>query len=127
VEVLIFEDGGLVLTKRCIEPYMGMWHIPGGTVYFGESVEDATMRVAKDELGVGVEVLGFQGVIEYPNHSREEIGFDHPVGLAMECRRVSGEYVGSSEGIEIEVFEKLPENMIEDQRFFLRNKKGRLV
>ena len=38
VEVVISEPGrGVLLSLRDIEPCRGMWHLPGGTVRFGEA------------------------------------------------------------------------------------------
>ena len=83
VEVVIQGPQGIVLTKRTAGPCSGLWHLPGGTVRFGEPLESAVHRVAFDELGVGVSVGRFLGYIEYPSHYLN--GLDSPVGLAFLC------------------------------------------
>src|SRR5581483_5588422 len=69
VEVVITAPSrGVLLSLREIEPCRGMWHLPGGTVRFGEPATEAVVRVARDELGLDVEVGPLLGYIEYPSH-----------------------------------------------------------
>lgn len=56
VEVIVNTSQGIILTKRLISPCVGMWHIPGGTVYFGEKLEEAANRIADDELGIDIDI-----------------------------------------------------------------------
>lgn len=41
----------VLLTKRTIEPYKGMWHLPGGGIVKGESILDAARRHVAKETG----------------------------------------------------------------------------
>jgi ADP-ribose pyrophosphatase YjhB (NUDIX family) len=43
--------------KRRAEPGKGRWSIPGGTVHLGEKVRDATIREAKEESGLDIEII----------------------------------------------------------------------
>jgi ADP-ribose pyrophosphatase YjhB (NUDIX family) len=52
VDVIIQYGGGVVLIQRKNEP-LG-WAIPGGFVDYGESLEQAAVREAKEETGLGV-------------------------------------------------------------------------
>ena len=82
VEVILRDARrGVVLALRDIPPNIGSWHIPGGTVLYGERVIDAVRRVARMELGVAVDVGELLGYIEYPSHV--EAGIDSPVGMAF--------------------------------------------
>ncbi len=54
--VIVAPDRGELLMLRGIPPYVGSWQIPGGTVTFAEPLVDAVKRVARDELGLTVEV-----------------------------------------------------------------------
>ncbi len=72
VEVIIKGDKGILMTKRAIPPYVGMWHFPGGTVYYKETITAAINRVAKDELGVEVKIERFIGFLHYPNLIQDE-------------------------------------------------------
>jgi 8-oxo-dGTP diphosphatase len=57
VGAVILQDGKLILVKRKAEPEKGRWSIPGGTVHLGEKVRDATIREAKEESGLDIELL----------------------------------------------------------------------
>jgi hypothetical protein len=79
--VIVSSEHGVLLMLRDIPPNVGAWHIPGGTVLFGEPLTNAVKRVARDELGLDVTVGDLLGYIEYPSHY--ENGLDSPVGLAF--------------------------------------------
>ena len=117
VEVILRLPAGLVLVKRDIEPCKGQWHLPGGTVRFGESLPDAVRRVAAYEIGVDVEVERLVGYIEYPKmHADGYAGW--PVGIAFATRLVGGTLAGSDQGAEVACFRTLPDNMLAEQAIF---------
>ena len=74
---------GVVLTRRSSGPSAGLWHLPGGTVRFGEPLADAMRRVAAAETGMNVDAGPLLGYIEYPSHYLA--GLDSPVGIAFLC------------------------------------------
>ncbi len=56
VDILIeLEPGGIVLIKRKNPPYG--WAIPGGFVDYGESLEEAAIREAKEETNLDVVLI----------------------------------------------------------------------
>lgn len=55
-------DGGIILLRRGFEPGKGLLTIPGGFVDLGESVEQAAVREAMEELQIRVELNGLVGV-----------------------------------------------------------------
>ena len=56
VDIIIELDSeGVVLVKRKNPPYG--WAIPGGFVDYGESLEEAAVREAKEETGLNVELV----------------------------------------------------------------------
>lgn len=57
VDIIIeLEDRGLVLIERKNAPFG--WALPGGFVDYGESLEAAAMREAREEISLEVELLG---------------------------------------------------------------------
>ena len=116
VEVVIYTpQRGVLLMLRDIPPNVGAWHIPGGTVLFGERVTDAVRRVARDELGLDVSVGDLLGYIEYPSHY--ENGLDSPVGLAFATVPAAGTDIGAPEGCGW--FASLPAGLYAEQAEFL--------
>jgi len=57
VGAVILQDGKLILVKRRAEPGKDRWSIPGGSVHLGEKVRDATIREAKEESGLDIEIV----------------------------------------------------------------------
>lgn len=55
VDIIIEFRGGIVLIERKNPPYG--WALPGGFVEYGESLEDAARREAKEETSLDVELL----------------------------------------------------------------------
>ena len=115
VEVIVQSSRGILLTKRASGPCSGLWHIPGGTVRFGEPLVAAVSRVAVMEVGLRLQAGPLLGYIEYPSHYLN--GLDSPVGLAFLCQL--GEEQGSTSGAEGKWFTVPPEPMHAEQRDFL--------
>ncbi len=66
VACLIFNsEGKLLLTRRAIDPALGMLDLPGGFVEPMERVEDAVVREIREELGV--EVIKSDFLVSFPN------------------------------------------------------------
>ena len=120
IEVIIDTPQGIILTKRLISPWEGMWHIPGGTIYLGEKIDEALNRIADDEIGVKINIKNMIGIIEYLG--QHEKGFAHSVGIAFLCELKQGEQQklrGSFQGEEIEMFKTIPDSTIPEQKTFL--------
>lgn len=117
VEILLQRDGRTYLTLRDIEPCKGLWHLPGGTVRFGERLLEAVRRIARRELNIDVREAGLRGTIEYPSHF--ENGLDSPVGIVFAVQSFEGTVTPNQEASRGDWFAELPANMHEEQRQFL--------
>lgn len=123
VEVVVVEPGrGVLLTRRDIPPNEGAWHIPGGTVLFGEPLVATVKRVALDELGLEVDVGELLGYVEYPSHY--ENGLDSPVGLAFRAHPVTADGAAPELPTGGEWFTALPPGLYPEQREFLTRELG---
>lgn len=122
VEVLLINKNNILLANRSIYPYKGFWHVPGGTVYYKEKVENAVIRVADKELGLKVKAERFVGFIHYPELI-DNYGWDWPIGAAYLVSIISGKIKGSSEGKKVKYFNKLPDKIIPSQKEFIINHK----
>lgn len=123
VEVVITSaERGVLLTLRDIPPNVGAWHIPGGTVLFGEPVVEAVRRVARFELGLEVSVGELLGYIEYPSHY--ENGLDSPVGLAFRAEPAGASPQGPRLPDGCAWFPRLPAGLYSEQREFLARRLG---
>jgi 8-oxo-dGTP diphosphatase len=72
--VVLKKDDKLLLVKEVLESKKEYWIFPGGGVEFGETIEEAAVREAKEETGLDVEIkefLGFKEVIvpKYDYHT----------------------------------------------------------
>ncbi len=119
VEVIVVSTDGVLLSRPEAGPWKGLWHIPGGTVRFGERLTDAVLRVARDELAVEVAIDRFLGYVEYPGYLYAGQGW--PVGLDFMVHLTAS----SAEGFRpkpdtAEWFEHLPDGMHQEQKGFLQ-------
>ena len=62
VAVVIGDDRGVLLGRRCIDPGAGLWSFPAGYVNRGEVLEEAAAREVLEELGLAVRLTGLVGV-----------------------------------------------------------------
>jgi ADP-ribose pyrophosphatase YjhB (NUDIX family) len=118
VEVIVASGDGVLLTRREAGPCQGLWHIPGGTVRFGEPLTDAVRRVARQELGLEVTADRLLGYIEYPSHLAR--GLDWPVGMAFRADMAPSSAGRPWDRPAAAWFARLPDNMHDEQRAFLR-------
>ena len=67
-DIFIFdEDFNFILIKRKNNPYKDYWALPGGFVEYGESVENAAIREAKEETSIDVELIDLVNVYSQPD------------------------------------------------------------
>ena len=116
VDLALVDGNGLLLSKRDIPPFQGLWHFPGGRVYHNETVAEAAARIADAELGITIALEAFAGYIEIPNEGT----FTHSVSLVFFGKRVGGEVRGSRQAQEARTWKELPEDTLPAQKDFLK-------
>lgn len=109
VEVLLTRDGhDLLLVFRDDEDWQG-WHIPGGWMACGESVDQAADRVALRELGIHVRVKQVLDAYAWPDHP-----YAHAVSILCVCERAERLVVPGVGTF----FLQLPDSMVAHHRDF---------
>ncbi len=114
-DIIIEIDGaGIVLIKRKNPPHG--WAIPGGFVDYGESVEAAAVREAKEETSLDVELTRLLGVYSDPDRDPRF----HTVSTVF-VARASGTPIGQDDAAEARVFtrDNLPDDLAFDHRSIL--------
>ena len=107
VDAVIKSKDGIVLVKRDIEPGKGKWHLPGGSVFYGEKLEAAVKRKAFEETGLRVKVKKFLLVHEIPfRHVRR-----HDVTLVYLAQPTGGNLRAGKGNRDARFFKKLPRNI----------------
>lgn len=86
VDTVIIDDNDMVLIQRLNNPYKDYWALPGGFVNYGECVEDAAVREAKEETNLDVELIKLVGV--YSNPDRDPRG--HTVSVVYLAKIIGG-------------------------------------
>ncbi|MEN6378984.1 MAG: NUDIX hydrolase [Methanofastidiosum sp.] len=67
VDIIIFLDNKLVLIKRGRGPFRNFFALPGGFVEYGETVENAAIREAKEETGLEITNISLLGIYSKPD------------------------------------------------------------
>ncbi|MBS3094225.1 NUDIX hydrolase [Candidatus Pacearchaeota archaeon] len=108
--------GEILLTLRKHNP-VGFWHLPGGMIYYNESVENAVHRLAKEELNAEVKIIKHSGFIDWFDY----IGGDKPISIVFEVKLVSPEnkIKLDFQASEWKFFSEIPENILKEQKQFL--------
>lgn len=86
VGVLLIKNGKVLLTKRAIEPYKGLYDTIGGFVKNGETPEEASIRETKEETGLDIKLIDIIGF--YADRYGE--GGDHITPIAYVAKITGG-------------------------------------
>ena len=109
VDVIIMVAGGIVLIKRKNPPFG--WALPGGFVDYGESLEQAAIREAKEETSLDIELVSQLGAYSEPTRDPRH----HTITVVF-VSRAPGKPLAADDAIEIGVFnqENLPHPLVFD-------------
>lgn len=110
-------DGSVVLVKRLSPPFRDFYAIPGGFVEYGETIEEAAVREAKEETGLDVKIERLVGVYSDPDRDPRE----HIITVAYLAEEIGGRLRPSSDAREIKAFRKIPSKPAFDHRKILHD------
>ncbi|MCK4352169.1 NUDIX hydrolase [candidate division WOR-3 bacterium] len=114
VDIIIEYRDGIILIDRKNPPYG--WAIPGGFVEYGESVEDAAIREAKEETSLDVEKLTQFHVYSAPD--RDPRGHTIAVVFTAKGKGIQ-KACSDAKGIGIFTKNTFPHNIVFDHREIL--------
>ena len=111
VDIIIKVNEGIVLIKRKNPPHG--WALPGGFVDYGESLETAAVREAKEETSLDVTLISQLGAYSAPNRDPRH----HTISVVF-IAEADGTPVAADDALLAEIFtsENLPDNMAFDHR-----------
>jgi len=117
VDIIIeFEERGVILIDRLNPPHG--WALPGGYVDYGESLESAAVREAKEETSLDVALIGQFHAYSDPARDPRQ----HNISIVF-IARASGNPKAASDAKSIGVFSKddLPQPLVFDHSQILRD------
>jgi ADP-ribose pyrophosphatase YjhB (NUDIX family) len=117
VDIIIeIESKGIVLIKRKNPPYG--WALPGGFVDYGESLEEAAVREAKEETDLDVRLIGQLHTYSDPRRDPRH----HSISTVY-VAKTNGIPHAKDDAIEIGIFNEtnLPDGIAFDHRIILRD------
>ncbi len=120
IDLVVKTGEGVLLTKRDIVPWRGQWHLPGGTILFQETLEDAVQRIALEELNLNVAIEKLLDTAEFFNDAK---GFEHSVSVTYLVKVLGGDLKVNEEASSAQFFKTLPENTIKEHKEFLISQK----
>jgi 8-oxo-dGTP diphosphatase len=116
VDAIIETGGGIILIKRKNPP--PGWAIPGGFVDYGETIEDAVIREAKEETGLDIKLIR-----QFHTYSDPKRDPRHHTVSTIFIASASGTPVAADDAKEAGIFTKdtLPEDIAFDHRQILED------
>jgi 8-oxo-dGTP diphosphatase len=85
-DMILIEEGKILLIKRAAEPWKGQWAIPGGRIEDDESAEQCLKREMREETGLEVESIKLIGI--YSDPKRDPRGI---IAAAYLVKRTGGQ------------------------------------
>ena len=111
VDIIIRLKGGIVLIERKNPPHG--WALPGGFVDYGESLETAAVREAREETSLDVRLISQLGAYSDPDRDPR-----HHTLSVVYIAEADGMPVAADDALSAEIFtsETLPDCMAFDHR-----------
>ena len=114
------DKGEILLVRRGIEPFKGMWDLPGGFIQPGETFEESVKRELQEELSVKVELIkiidGYNDIYIY--ESKEQKIVSPTICFVVAVKVVSGTLTPGDDITECKFF---PKNTVLKQKVAFKN------
>jgi ADP-ribose pyrophosphatase YjhB (NUDIX family) len=116
VDIIIENNDGILLIKRKNPPEG--WALPGGFVDYGESLESAAVREAKEETGLDVELTR-----QFHTYSDPKRDPRHHTITTVFIAKATGKAVAGDDAKEVGMFgrDALPEQIAFDHRKIMQD------
>ena len=116
VDIIIRYKEGIILIKRKNPPEG--WALPGGFVDYGETLESAAVREAKEETGLEIKLLRQFHTYSDPERDPRQ----HTISTVF-IAEASGEAIAGDDAVESETFHKdrLPVKIVFDHKQILED------
>ncbi len=97
---VVLSDQRVLLIRRGKQPLVGRWSIPGGTVEWGETLEQALVREMAEETGLEVEPQELLTVFDWIEREGDRVVFHYVIADYL-CRCLSGTARAGSDALEV--------------------------
>jgi ADP-ribose pyrophosphatase YjhB (NUDIX family) len=116
-DIIIEMENGIILIRRKNPPHG--WALPGGFVDYGESLEHAAVREAKEETSLDVKLISQLGAYSDPSRDPRH----HTLSVVFIAKPIAGSPQASDDAAEIGIFNRqsLPEVLAFDHRKILED------
>ena len=84
-DMILIEDGKMLLIKRAYDPFKGMWAIPGGKIEDYETAEQCAKREMKEETGLDIGLIRMTGLYSDPGRDPRKV-----IAAAYLVKRIGG-------------------------------------
>lgn len=117
VDIIIEVEDGVILIERKNKPYG--WAIPGGFVDYGETVETAAKREAKEETNLDIANLFLFGVYSDPKRDPRF----HTVSVVFVATARGEQLLAGDDAKNAKIFREddLPEDIVFDHKKILKD------
>jgi colanic acid biosynthesis protein WcaH len=121
VDLLVRYEDRLLFGKRTNEPAKGYWFLPGGRVQKGETRSKAVDRIAKEELGLSVEIVESLGAFKHIYETSDVDGAStkHYLANGYVVKVDSGQLRTDDQHEDLQVFESIPDPLHQNIRAYL--------